>query len=104
MPGNRFGEGAVLNRNHILTVASNVFDNTVGNRLSPSAITCRAGAITITGAAPPLLSVSRIYAHEGYNRFTLQNNVAVLRVSRGLKIVICNSSSFSLLDDHGLCV
>lgn len=25
--------------------------------------------------------VMRIYAHEGFNRFTLQNNIAVLRVS-----------------------
>lgn len=83
MPGNRFGEGVVLNRNHVLTVASNVFDNTAaGLRLSPSAITIRAGAITISATAPPLLFVASVFAHEGYNRFTLQNNIAVLRVRR----------------------
>lgn len=81
MPGNRFGEGCVLNRNHVLTVASNVFDITVGERLSATSITVRAGAINISGTTPALLAVFRIYAHQGYNRFTLQNNIAVLRVS-----------------------
>lgn len=70
----------IFNRNHLLTVASNCFDPTNGNRLSPSQITVRAGAITITGGTPALLLVSRIYAHERYNRFTLEHNIAVLRV------------------------
>lgn len=80
MTPNRFGEGVVLNRNHVLTVASNVFDINVGDRLAPTAITVRAGAITVSGTTPVALAVSRIYAHENYNRFTLANNIAVLRV------------------------
>lgn len=91
MPGNRFGEGVVLNRNHALTVATNCFD-LLGNRLSPSGITVRAGTINISGAAPALMLVMRIYAHEGFNRFNLRNNIAVLRVSeRFLESVVIRS-------------
>ena len=79
MPGNRFGEGVVVNRNHILTAAANCFD-LVGNRLSPTTITVRAGAITISATAPPLLTVARVFTHENYNWFTRENNIAVLRV------------------------
>lgn len=80
MPVNRFGEGVVLNRNHILTTASNVFDVTVGFRLAASQITVRVGTINIGANAPAVLAVIRVYHHEDYNRFSLENNVAVLRV------------------------
>lgn len=79
MPTNRFGEGVIVNRNHVITTATNVFDVTLTNRLSASVITVRAGAILIPGTSA-VLTVSRVYAHEGFNPFRLENNIAVLRV------------------------
>lgn len=81
MPNNRFGEGVIINNNHVLTVAQNVFDPISNNLLAPNNITVRAGVINLGVNPPPLLNVIRIYAHEGYNRFTLVNNLAVIRVS-----------------------
>lgn len=95
MPVNRFGEGVVLNRNHILTTAANVFDVTLGYRLAASQITVRVGTINIGANAPAVMAVTRVFHHEDYNRFSLENNVAVLRV-RGANEFLKLRSSWKL--------
>lgn len=79
MIGGRFGEGVILNENHILTVARNVFNADLTNRLLTTEITVTAGVVLI-GANPTGLPINRIYVHDRYNTHTGEFNVAVLRV------------------------
>lgn len=79
--GGRFGEGVILNPNHALTLAQNVFHAVDRNvRLAPADITITAGATLIGAAAPNNFAVERIFAHDHYNFHTGKFNVAVLRV------------------------
>lgn len=82
-PGNRVGDGVILNQNHVLTVAQNVFHHELTNdRLAPGDLSVRAGIVNIPAAnAPATLPVFRVYAHHNYNFHTRKFDVAVLRVS-----------------------
>lgn len=80
----RLGEGVILNANHVLTVATNVFEQENRNfRLAPENITVVAGSVLVPANPPPvgILAVFRIYAHPMYNFHSDKFNVAVLRVS-----------------------
>lgn len=86
--GNRFGEGVILNVNHVLTLAQNAFgvgDNS-NVRLAPADIQVNSGVVAlappVTGANPVL----RIYAHDNYNFHSGKYNVAVLRVSVHVRV------------------
>lgn len=81
--GGRFGEGVILNGNHVLTLAQNVFEvlpNPPDHRLAASAITISAGVTAVPGIPTNTIPVQRIYAHDHYNHHTGKFNVAVLRV------------------------
>lgn len=79
--GGRFGEGVVVNQNHVLTVAENVFEVEHRNvRLAPNAISVASGLVTIPATPTNLMAVQRIYAHNDYNFHSGKFNVAVLRV------------------------
>lgn len=80
--GNRFGEGVILNENHVLTVARNVFDANGLNRLDVTDITIVGAGVINIGANPIGLPINRIFAHENYNFHTGEFNVAVLRVNK----------------------
>lgn len=81
---NRFGEGVILNQNHVLTVAQNVFDPVTNHRLGPADITVRPGVVLIGQNPGAAMGVIRIFAHSHYNFHTLKFNVAVLRVSKSI--------------------
>lgn len=82
MTDGRRGEGVILNANHVLTVATNVFEQEERNfRLGPENITVVAGvSVPANPAAAAILAVFRIYAHPMYNFHSDKFNVAVLRV------------------------
>lgn len=81
--GGRIGEGVILNANHVLTLASNVFHEAERNvRLAPADISVSAGVVLIGAPPTGTLPVMRIFAHNHYNFHTRKFNVAVLRVRR----------------------
>lgn len=80
--GGRIGEGVIVNQNHVLTVAQNVFDPVDQNvRLAPADITVSAGIVLIAAAPTGMLPIIRIFAHDHYNFHTGKFNVAVLRMT-----------------------
>lgn len=92
--GGRFGEGVILNVNHVLTLAENVFGLHVLNqndnrnvRLAPADITVSAGVAAIPASPVAPLPIIRIYAHDHYNFHSGKFNVAVLRVSLDLDLL-----------------
>lgn len=103
--GGRIGEGVILNANHVLTLASNVFHAVNRNvRLAPADISVSAGVVLISANPTGTLPVMRIFAHDHYNFHTGKFNVAVLRVRKKMKILWTHvlTTLHSIPDDHQL--
>ncbi|KFB49411.1 AGAP011608-PA-like protein [Anopheles sinensis] len=73
-----FCGGSILNQNHVLTAASCVLDAN-NNLVAANTVTVRAGVLLIDANAPAL-AVQRIFPHQQYNPWTLENDIAVLRM------------------------
>lgn len=80
--GGRFGEGVIINQNHVLTLAQNVFNAVhLDVLLAPADITVTSG-LTLLPGNPAGAAVQRIYPHDHYNFHNGKFNVAVLRVCK----------------------
>ncbi|XP_052873198.1 trypsin-like [Anopheles cruzii] len=80
--GTVFCGGSVLNQNHILTAASCILDAN-NNLVQAAQVTVRAGEVVFQ-PTQLALAVQRIFAHPQYNPWTLENDIAVLRLQNNI--------------------
>lgn len=69
--------GAILNRNHVLTVANCMLSN-ASLLIAPTQFSILSGSNTINFGLPRI-QVQAIYVHPQYNPFTFANDIAVIR-------------------------
>jgi trypsin len=72
--------GVILNQNNVLTAASCFLNNNTLVVVAPNQVNILAGQLVLSWAQP-LTATRAIYLHPQYNPYTLENDIAVVRVS-----------------------